>query len=601
MQIRLPRASRAGAAFVLSLSLAFALLPSVDAWATVEGDQSISPSAADIAAAVASGEIAAGDDGAYASPERLGALAGGLAPASARDDFAPQVNEKVPSPVSVYGYAGDSMYETAAAEALAAHPDGSRSAIIAGPGEAWVDALSAAGLAATRGPILFSETERMNASTLSALRELGVSSVIVVGGILAVSDRAVDDLADAGIALERRLSGSDAYATQLEIYRYGREQGLWNPSTIVYATGTSFGDALSVSPVAYAEKAPVFLVDSSRDFTDEQRRALIDGARAGFGAQGVVVGGRLSVSDFALGFADYVSALAGGDGKAVRLWGENQYDTSAAIASWAVENKGFTWDAMAFSAGTLPYDALAGSVLQGASKSVLLLADDYDAATIAAAGGARGQVKSVRFLGGEYTLPVRVRMGVADALGFPYAAIPGFKVYVDAGHGPDGVTVGVFDPGAVSGGYREYDLTKDLAGRVTRVLRDEYGVDVYLNDNGGRYWLRHAEAVNVGADALVSIHFNASMTHKASGTESYIHDTAASPLSAGWQARVHAKLAAATGLPDLGMKKKELAITSGYLPAVLLEVCFIDNASDMETYEENRDAVAHGIAEGIVS
>ena len=79
------------------------------------------------------------------------------------------VNEKVPSPVSVYGYAGDSMYETAAAEALAAHPDGSRSAIIAGPGEAWVDALSATGLAATRGPILFSETERMNASTLSAL------------------------------------------------------------------------------------------------------------------------------------------------------------------------------------------------------------------------------------------------------------------------------------------------------------------------------------------------------------------------------------------------------------------------------------------------
>ena len=48
----------------------------VDAWATVEGDQSISPSAADIAAAVASGEIAAGDDGTYASPERLGALAG---------------------------------------------------------------------------------------------------------------------------------------------------------------------------------------------------------------------------------------------------------------------------------------------------------------------------------------------------------------------------------------------------------------------------------------------------------------------------------------------------------------------------------------------
>ena len=98
----------------------------------------------------------------------------------------------------------------------------------------------------------------------------------------------------------------------------------------------------------------------------------------------------------------------------------------------------------------------------------------------------------------------------------------------------------------------------------------------------------------------MSIHFNAS-ARGLSGTESYIHNTAASPLSAGWQARVHAKLAAATGLADRGMKKKELAITSGYLPAVLLEVCFIDNASDMETYEENRDVIAHGIAEGIVS
>ena len=94
------------------------------------------------------------------------------------------------------------------------------------------------------------------------------------------------------------------------------------------------------------------------------------------------------------------------------------------------------------------------------------------------------------------------------------------------------MTVGVFDPGAVSGDYREYDLTKDLAGRVTRVLRDEYGVDVHLNDDGGRYWLRHAEAENVGADALVSIHFNAS-ARGLSGTESYIHNTAASPLSAG--------------------------------------------------------------------
>ncbi|MBQ3302441.1 MAG: cell wall-binding repeat-containing protein, partial [Eggerthellaceae bacterium] len=83
---------------------------------------------------------------------------------------------------SVHSYAGATMYETAIAEAKAAYPKGTKTAIIAGPGGAWVDALSAAGLAASCGPILFSEQDSMNEATLKALSELGVKSVIIVGG-----------------------------------------------------------------------------------------------------------------------------------------------------------------------------------------------------------------------------------------------------------------------------------------------------------------------------------------------------------------------------------------------------------------------------------
>ncbi|WP_165174029.1 hypothetical protein, partial [Adlercreutzia sp. ZJ242] len=41
-------------------------------------------------------------------------------------------------------YAGATMFETAVAEARAAYPGGCESAIIVGPGDAWVDALSVA-------------------------------------------------------------------------------------------------------------------------------------------------------------------------------------------------------------------------------------------------------------------------------------------------------------------------------------------------------------------------------------------------------------------------------------------------------------------------
>ena len=39
----------------------------------------------------------------------------------------------------------------------------------------------------------------------------------------------------------------------------------------------------------------------------------------------------------------------------------------------------------------------------------------------------------------------------------------------------------------------------------------------------------------------------------------------------------------------------------GTLPATLLEVCFIDNASDMRQYQSRKVEIAYEIAEGIVS
>lgn len=195
-------------------------------------------------------------------------------------------------------------------------------------------------------------------------------------------------------------------------------------------------------------------------------------------------------------------------------------------------------------------------------------------------------------------MPSVVKMAIARSMGRSFAELPGFKVYIDAGHGWNDSNNGQYDPGASGCGYQEATLTKELATMVAEILHNKYGVSVYLNDDGGWYKLRHSEAVALGCDAIVSIHFNA-FDLSATGSESLIHSYNASLMSFTWQKQIHPYLISGTGLLDRGMKQQEVAILGGSLPAVLLEVAFIDNARDMSIYQANKVMIANEIAEGI--
>ena len=315
-------------------------------------------------------------------------------------------------------YAGADMYETAAAEARAAYPGGSPSAVIVGPGDAWVDALSAAGLAASKGPILFPARDRLAPATAGALADLGVRSVVVVGGASAVSGAVVSELSSRGVALEARLGGADCYDTQMEVYRYGLDNGLWDPSMAIVATGGHFGDALSASPVAYARRAPVFLVEPGADLREPQKRALLEGAEQGRFPRVLAVGGPAAVSDLSYGFLELVAAVASPGGSCERAAGADQYATSAAVARWAVGNGFLSWEGAAFASGGLPYDALAGSVLQGATRSVMLLVGDASSATIKLAVDQRGSLSTIRYFGGTSAIPSSLRSYIERSMEF---------------------------------------------------------------------------------------------------------------------------------------------------------------------------------------
>ena len=462
-------------------------------------------------------------------------------------------------------------------------------------GDGWPDALAASSLAgALDCPVLLSAKASLDASTSSALSALGVSRVVVVGDENSVSAAAADAIAAKGIAVDR-LGGADRYATQMEIYRYGADPSrnpegrvLWGADAVVLASGVSPADALSASPIAFDAKAPVFLTDDSCSLNAEQQ-AAIAGA-GGFGTA-LVMGDVNRVSKAAEAVASAASS------RTERFAGEDRYDTSVRVAKWGLSNGRLdSWNGAAFATGQNPADALGGGALQGRERSPLLLVDD------GWCGYAVPNVKNasyVKVFGDRYAVSGSIRMEIADTVnGMTYADIPGLRVYIDAGHGWNSSNNGVMDYGASGNGLTEWSLTEDLSKRVGNELRNTYGIDCYVNTTGGWYKLRQTDAYNRGCDLFVSIHFNAS---GGSGTESYIHSYNANWKSADLQNKVHPSLVKAMGLRDRGKMDAEFAVCGGRLPAVLLEVCFIDNSSDINKYLGRKDAVAKAIASGIAS
>lgn len=172
-----------------------------------------------------------------------------------------------------------------------------------------------------------------------------------------------------------------------------------------------------------------------------------------------------------------------------------------------------------------------------------------------------------------------------------------FVVYLDAGHGWGG---GTYDPGAIGNGYQEANLTSDLAARVLGFTRNMAGVQVVDGRSFGiPYWQRNPKAASLGADVVLSIHFNAVGR---GGTMTLVGGGGRPARESLFNGIVHPRLVRALGLPDRGtIRRGDLAITNGRVPCVLAEICYIDHASDMRQYMSRRTAVAKALADSIAA
>ena len=320
---------------------------------------------------------------------------------------------------SVQILSGANRYETSAQEALSGWGT-SEWAVIAS-GESWPDALAASSLAgALDCPLILTASTGLPTATSDALEQLGVSKAVVVGGSSAVSDVVLQNMKSIGVSTIERVSGTDRYGTQLEIYNYGRDKGLWSQDGIIVACGAgdAFADALSASPLGFATKYPVFLANENGEFTVAQELTLLEGARNGYFKSSIILGGDSRVTEQTEGYLQGISRLASGNGDAsTRLAGANRFETSAVVAKWAVDQGLLTWDGVAFASGWSAYDALGGGALQGHSNGVLLLVGEGYTTNATKVLTDNSDVKSIRILGGTAAVSENARTEIMDALG----------------------------------------------------------------------------------------------------------------------------------------------------------------------------------------
>ena len=323
------------------------------------------------------------------------------------------------SATGVQSIYGKTAYGTAAQIAKASFPNGvpSGRAILVNR-LSWHNALSAAPLAgALNCPILYVDQTALPADTKSALKTLKVTNTILVGNSNSIKSNVVNSLTSSGFKVNRIGGGATTvYDTQVAVYAYGRTHNLWNKNTVFAVTSKSFPDALSISPLAYKYKIPIFLVNPDGKLTTKQVRELSNGKTT----RVWIIGGTKAVNATA---ANRLTSIAKNNAKSAgatasieRIYGSTAYDTSSEVAKWGVKKTYLKWDRSAFARGKVATDALAGSVLQGKESAPLLIIEPSNETTLKTLKGKGAKV--VKIFGGVKAISSGVRADIAAELGW---------------------------------------------------------------------------------------------------------------------------------------------------------------------------------------
>lgn len=168
-------------------------------------------------------------------------------------------------------------------------------------------------------------------------------------------------------------------------------------------------------------------------------------------------------------------------------------------------------------------------------------------------------------------------------------------VVLDAGHGGA-------NPGAVYNGRQEKDDALSLTLAIGNIL-EQNGIDVYYTRTTDIYespYQKATEGNEVGADYFVSIHRNSSpYPNQYSGVETLVYNRYGEAARLAYN--INAQLEE-IGFVNLGVSERPnlVVLNSTQMPAVLVEVGFINSDADNALFDERFYDIAQAIADGIM-
>ena len=180
------------------------------------------------------------------------------------------------------------------------------------------------------------------------------------------------------------------------------------------------------------------------------------------------------------------------------------------------------------------------------------------------------------------------------------------KIYIDQGHNPRD-----YNTGAEGNGLYEQDITYEVGKRLYALLSANPEFELKLSrptsdtvlgtNNASSLTARVNEANAWGADLFLSLHTNAALNERATGSETLIYNRS-SRVALGVAEDILEELHLTTGLKNRGVVERPglYVLRRTNMPAVLVEMGFITNPVDAELMAYSPELFARGIYRGIL-
>ena len=187
----------------------------------------------------------------------------------------------------------------------------------------YPDPLTASALAgALKGPILLTNSSNIDEDVIKEIQRLGAKKLTIVGGESSVSKNIEITLSELEGLDINRIAGSDRYETSALVAEALR--AINKSDTVIITDGTNYPDALTASPLAAENSAPILLVRPKE--IPEVTKNLLDKIKP---ENTIIIGGENSVSE---------GVLSKLPGEKTRIAGGDRYETSVEIAKY-LKNK----------------------------------------------------------------------------------------------------------------------------------------------------------------------------------------------------------------------------------------------------------------------